>query len=172
MPPAPRLPAPRELAPRYPYDQLHPQEVRPRLARHLGLPPERLDDAQLAAVLRRIAEAQRQVRFLADTRRSRTMTELAGRVGVSTDTVERLMSGRSWPAADLVGLLAEELERPLAFTRDGFDVARGVSREVAEADLVRQAVLDASADAVIRRLRDDPELARRVAKMRAELRKK
>jgi transcriptional regulator with XRE-family HTH domain len=175
MPPSLRRPAPRALAPGYPKDELRTVDVRTRLARHFKVSPGELDRGQLAAVVRRLREAQRLVRFLSEARGSRTLTDLADRIGVSADTVERMMAGRAWPAADLVGLLAEEVERPLAFTREGVDVNLADERSVAvqlrdaqEAERARQAVLDATTDAVVRRLRDDPELLRRVRVLHSE----
>jgi transcriptional regulator with XRE-family HTH domain len=127
------------------------------------------DQAAVAAVVRRLQEAQRLVRFLAVERGRLPMADLADRVGVAPDTVERMLSGRTWPAADLVGLLAEELQRPLAFTRGGVDVRLYDRRAKDAADRERELKhreqqwgLDASAEAVLRRLTDDPALAHRV----------
>jgi len=163
--PAPRLPSPRALAPGYPRDRLRVNEVSARL-RAAGI------DSPVAPVLRQLAEAQRQVARLAELREERgtPMTVLARKVGVSDDRVERMLSGRTWPSADLVGLLAEELDRPLRFTRDGVDEAlwerrAELAKERAHAAAVqeREAITDATAEAVVRRLRQDELLWRRIS---------
>lgn len=163
--PAVRLPSPRVLAPGYPRDPLREDAVLERL-RAAGL------DVEVAPVVRQLAECQRLVARLVELRdeRGTPMSALARKIGVSDDRVERMLAGRTWPSADLVGLLAAEFGRPLRFTHDGMDEALWERREEATASRVRSAavreaaaITDASADAVVRRLRQDEALWRRVS---------
>jgi transcriptional regulator with XRE-family HTH domain len=166
MPPV-RLPSPRVLAPGYPRDPLREDAIRERLST-AGV------DVPVAAVVRQLAECQRLVGRLVELRdeRGTPMSGLARKLGVSDDRVERMLAGRTWPSADLVGLLAEEFGRPLRFTRDGADEALWERREELAAGRARAAaareaatITDASADAVVRRLRQDEDLWRRVSDM-------
>lgn len=165
--PAVRLPSPRVLAPGYPRDPLHGDAVRERLL-SAGL------DVEVAPVVRQLAECQRLVGRLVELRdeRGTPMSTLARKIGVSDDRVERMLAGRTWPSADLVGLLAAEFGRPLHFTREGTAEALWDRREELAAKRDRAAALreaaaitDASADAVVRRLRQDEALWRRVSDM-------
>jgi transcriptional regulator with XRE-family HTH domain len=156
--PSLRLPPPRALAPGFPNDLLDPAAVGAAL-RAAGV------TVDVAAVLARLRLLQELMVDLDAIRDGRSMTELAGRVGVSADTVQRLMSGRTWPALDIVASIGAALERPLAFSRDGYTLAAFDRRQVQvrqQQEAAARAVGDASFEALIKRLRDDPGLRRRV----------
>jgi transcriptional regulator with XRE-family HTH domain len=119
----------------------------------------------VAAVATRLRLLQDLVVELEDLRDRRTMTDLAGRIGVSADTVQRLLSGRTWPALDVVAAIAAALDRPRAFTRDGFALSTLERRQAAlnrQKEAAARAVADASFEALIKRLREDHALRRRV----------
>lgn len=156
--PSVRLPPPRTLAPGFPNDPLDASRVRATLAA-AGF------DADVTLVLARLRLLQELVVDLDELRDRRTMTDLAARVGVSADTVRRIFSGPTWPALDLVAAIAAALDRPLAFTQDGLSLAAQDQRQVQlrrQRDLAAAAVADASFEALIKRLRQDPSLRRRV----------
>ncbi len=163
--PSVRLPSPRALAPGYPRDPLRRGDVLGRM-RAAGV------EGDVDSVLHRLAECQRLVARLVELRdeRGAAMSTLARELGVSDDRVERMLGGRTWPSADLVGLLAAGFGRPLRFTREGVDEGLWDRREELAAERARvaaareaAAITDASAEAVVRRLRQDEALWRRVS---------
>lgn len=164
---SPRLPRPRDLAPGYPRDRLDRDEVAGCLQRHGN-------DSDVDAVIRRLTAAQTLIAALEGFRQQKgvPLSHLAQRLSVSSDTVERIFAGRTWPAADLLLLISEELERPLRYTIDGFDSSQSerraeVAKRRAERDAQRAAdeITRYTADAIVARLRDDDDLWRRVAEM-------
>lgn len=168
MPAAPRLPAPRVLAPNFPDETVNAAVAKAALAKHDGVDITELPRERLHAAVRRVEEAARLVRALRSYRQNRSTAVLAKSVGVSTDTLERLLNGATWPAADIVAVLAEELRIPLRFTREHVDVEFYEDR--AELAALRrsaetQAVRDATAEAIVRRVHDDPALAAQVQQL-------
>lgn len=156
--PTTRLPSPRTLAPGFPNDPLDPAAVRAALAR-AGV------EGGADEVLARLTLLQDLMADLDRERAARPMSDIAARIGVSADTVQRAMSGRTWPALDVVAAIASALDRPLALTRDGYSLEsydRRGALLAQQREAAARAVADASFEALMRRLASDPVLRRRV----------
>jgi len=107
---------------------------------------------------------------LAQVKGSHTSAGWLLQLGVSGDTVERLLPGRTRPGADLVGLLAEELERPPLFMSEREDVELWEERQQRRpAD--RQLLLDTAATEGVRRMVEDAAPRERVAELLSEQRR-
>lgn len=165
--PRPRLPAPRRLDPQFPRREDVPvDEVREALE---VLAPAWAKDSEHVA--RRLSAAARLVSALSAIRAERgvSLAELSRRVGLDESTVKRLFRGDAWPAADLVVVLGEAMERTFELTRDGWSEVRAASREEAERagtqaarNRRREVLSRESVDVLMERVRVDPELARRL----------